>query len=314
MTLNNITFIGFLLIGFVTFFSVNSTAEIYKWVDENGKIQFSDQKLKNVQQEVITPKVSSSEWSRYDIIVEVKDVEITDKEHERIVDDVGNVYEFYSRVLFFDIYKTVPVKILVFKDAASYYRYLTEKTGKRPPPSYGMYYPKDNQIFVYIQEEREHTFETIKHEVSHAIVDTITPYTPNWLNEGLAEKMETLTKVDGALHIAKHDSNSMQVKRAIAENNLLSVSSFLKLPSDQWRHTQTSGKNALQAQAGQFVSFLLSSSPNQNFLSRLMHNFKRGDRTISYYLVDKNYTGGIKTLTIKWQNWLKEDNEKALIL
>ncbi len=289
-------------------------ADIYRWVDENGKVHFSDKKLDSVEQKVVKPEIIESNWSRFKINVESRGVVLSDKETQEIIEGVNNVYEFYDRVLYFDIYKTVPVKILILKNREIYQNHLRKLYGRKPPPSFGIYNHKDNQIIVYLQKNRDKTFKTIKHEVSHAVIDTITPYAPAWLNEGLAEQMETLEKVNDELRIEPHGGNRRSVERSLKRENLLAVDEFLKLPSHEWRHSLSSSGKPLQSQAGQFVYFLLSTSTDRNFVVRLLHNFERGNRTLSYYLVDDNYIGGIKTLRAKWGRWLWKQSDKAIKL
>jgi len=296
----------------VSISSVN--ANVYKWLDDNGKVHYGDREIKGVQQKIIDLKYTKSNWSEFNIVVKTKEVDLTPEETQKIISGVNNVYEFFNRVLFFDMYKTVPVNILVLKNVNSYNKYLTEKTGEKPTPSYGVYYRSDNQIVVYIQDDRELTFNTIKHEVAHAIIDSIVPYSPAWLNEGLAEQMETLTKHGDNLHVRRHKKNYYYARQLDKNNRLIGISEFLKMPSKKWRHSLSRGQAGLQSQSGEFVYFLLTTPPDRSFIVRLMHNFKRGDRTISYYLVGKNYIGGIKTLEIKWKNWLQSTSDNEVVL
>jgi len=256
-----------------------SYAKIYKWVDEDGRIHFSDRKNHSVKQEVVNVKPGSSNWSRFDIKIETVDVELSDKENQQIVDGVNNVYEFFDRVMFFDMYRTVPVNILIFKDKTGYRKYLVSKNKGQWVASYGLYIPSEHQIVVYVQQNRSRTFKTIKHEVSHAVVDTIVPYSPAWLNEGLAEQMEMLERDEKSLYFEHHAHNLGVV-----------------------------------AQAGQFLYFLFSKPTRRNFVVRLMRNFNRGDRTLSYYLVDNNYIGGVKVLELDWRNWLLKPGKRIIRL
>ncbi len=75
-----------------------------------------------------------------------------------------------------------------------------------------------------------------------------------------------------------------------------------------------SGPGILRAQAGQFLYFLLSRPTSRSFVVRLMHNFNRGDRTLSYYLVDDNYIGGVNVLELDWKNWLSKQGEPIIRL
>ncbi|MBK1885099.1 MULTISPECIES: DUF4124 domain-containing protein [unclassified Marinobacter] len=284
-------------------------AQIYKWVDENGKVHFSDRKDHRIEQEEVRVKPGVSKWSRFDIDIKTVNVELTDEENQQIVDGVNNVYEFFDRVMSFDMYRTVPVNILIFKGKAEYQNYLIQNNRGNSIASYGLYIPSEHQIVVYIREDRSFTFKTIKHEVSHAVVDTIIPYAPAWLNEGLAEQMEMLERDGSGLYFERHPENQWVVARAREQGRLADIEQFLKLPSDKWRHSDASGSGSLRAQSGQFVYFLLSTPTRRNFVVRLMHNFNRGDRTLSYYLVDDNYLGGVNMLSSDWNRWLFDQGE-----
>jgi len=287
-------------------------AKIYKWVDEDGKIHFSDREDHRVEQEVVNVKPGASKWSRFDIKIKAVDVELSEEENQQIVDGVNNVYEFFDRVMSFDMYRTVPVNILMFKDKAEYRNYLVRRNKGLAVASYGLYIPSEHQIVVYVQENRSRTFETIKHEVSHAVVDTIVPYAPLWLNEGLAEQMEMLERDESGLYFERHQENSWVVAQAREQGRLTGISQFLKLSSYKWRHSELSGHGSLRAQSGQFLSFLLSKPTRRNFVVRLMHNFNRGDRTLAYYLVDDNYIGGVSMLDLDWRRWLHEQGNDII--
>lgn len=289
-------------------------AEIYRWVDEDGKVHFSDRKDHRVEQEVVNVKPRSSDWSRFDIKVEAVDVELSAEENQQIVDGVNNVYEFFDVVMSFDMYRTVPVNILILKDWAEYRKYLVQRDKGMLAASYGLYIPSAHQIVVYVQENRGRTFRTIKHEVSHAVVDSIVPYAPAWLNEGFAEQMEMLERDESGLYFERHVENTWVVSQARKQGQLADIDQFLKLSSDKWQHSDRSGNSSLRAQAGQFVYFLLSNPTRRTFAVRLMHNFNRGDRTLAYYLVDDNYTGGVSMLGLDWTRWLRDQGEAVVRL
>lgn len=284
-------------------------AKIYKWVDEDGKVHFSDREDRSVEQEVVNVKPSASKWSRFDIRIKAVDVELSDEENQQIVDGVNNVYEFFDRVMSFDMYSTVPVNILILKDRTEYRNYLVSKKKGWAVASYGVYISPEHQIVVYVQKNRSRTFKTIKHEVSHAVVDTIVPYAPAWLDEGLAEQMEVLERDRTGLYFERHEENRRVVAQAREQGRLTGIKQFLKLPSKKWRHSDMSGFSSLRAQAGQFLAFLLSKPTRRNFVVRLMHNFNRGDRTLAYYLVDDNYIGGVSMLDLDWRRWLHQQGK-----
>lgn len=285
------------------------SAKIYKWVDENGQVHFSDRQDHRVEQEEVRVTPVASDWSRFEIDIRTVDVELSDEELGQIEGGVNNVYEFFDRVLSFDMIRTVPVNILILKDSRAYRNYLISRNQGMAVASYGLYIPSEHQIVVYVHEERSRTFRTIKHEVSHAVIDSVVPYAPSWLNEGLAEQMETIERDASGLYFERHEENRWMVAKARDLGVLTDIDEFLKLPSEQWRHADFSGRSSLRAQSGQFVYFLLSKPTRRNFVVRLMHNFNRGDRTLSYYLVDDNYLGGVTMLGLDWRRWLHDQGE-----
>ncbi len=286
-------------------------AEIYRWVDENGKIHFGDKKSKKYDQTTIKPDIHKSTWKRFDISVNLVNVELSQDEIERIQHDVNNIYQFYDQVMFFDFFKTIPVKIHIENNKENYYQHLRQVLGREPSPSRGMYIRKGHQIVVYIREDRNGTFETIKHEASHAIIDSIAPGTPVWLNEGLAEQMETLVVDDQALVIHRHLANHQQVNR---QQSLLSLRQLLDLQNSEWRNHSANSNFILQAQSGELVYFLLSSNTGRSFISRVLHEYKRGNRKRSLYLVNENYVGDIMGMEINWQRWLTSGGIESISL
>ncbi|ENO15136.1 DUF4124 domain-containing protein [Marinobacter nanhaiticus D15-8W] len=282
-------------------------AEIYRYTDENGVVHFGDRKVQGRQQEEVKVRGGDSDWQRYQIdIVTDGGVILTDAERERIEADVNHVYRFFDDILYFDLFRTVPVNILILPDHASYQRYLSRHINGTVPPSYGVFLGATHQIVVYIrEEERDATFRTISHETGHAVLASLANYMPAWLNEGLAEQMEMLAREGDHLVIRAHPGNT-KVVNYLRERHLLSnVEDFLAMQSVDWRNHYIDRGYSLQAQTGEFVYFLLSTPTGRSFLTRLIHQYKRGDRTLAAYLVDEHYVGGMRVMQDNWALWLQ---------
>ncbi|MDG5500165.1 DUF4124 domain-containing protein [Marinobacter sp. BGYM27] len=289
-------------------------AEIYRYTDENGVVHFGDRQVQNQQQEAVQLRGVRSDWQRYHIDVVAGDgVTLTDTERERIEADVNHVYRFFDDVLYFDIHRTVPVNILLLANKAAYDSFLSTRIEGSLPPSRGIFLGRTNDIVVYIREDREGTFRTIKHETGHAIVATLTPYLPAWLNEGLAEQMEMLTRSGDRLRIESHPENAADVRDMRDRNLMADVKAFLSMQSTDWRGHYRDKGYSLQSQTGEFVYFLLSSPTGRSFLTRLTHQYARGDRTLASYLVDEHYIGGMRVMQDNWALWLRGARKDALI-
>jgi len=288
------------------------SAKIYKWVDEYGQAYFSDKKNHDIDQEIVLLKPRKLNQHRFSVQIETRDVTLTGIENESIIDGAKDVYEIFDKVLFFDIHKKVDIDILILKNRDEYKKHLKKNYRGSAISSYGVYFPVENKIIVYMQKDREDTFKTIKHEVSHAIVDAIMPYAPAWLNEGLAEQMETLNRKRSGLYLEPHPYNRQRVTEVSRNGKLTNIDEFLKLPSKDWRHSLDDRQKGLQSQAGQFVYFLFSTPPNRNFIVRMIHKFERGDRTLSYHLVNDAYTGGVKSMEATWNSWVNKQSNEAI--
>jgi hypothetical protein len=290
-------------------------AEIYQWTDEKGRVHFGDRKLESVQQVPLDVKTAHSQWQPFAIAIETVNVELSEAERARISTDVNNVYRFFDNVLFFDMYKTVPVKIRIYPDVNAYQAYLAQVVDGSLPPSRGVYLPRSNEIVVYIQRNRAATFDTIKHETSHAIVDTITPFTTAWLNEGLAEQMETLQLENDRLVIGRNSENRYFVRQLGAEpQGLIGLEKMFALPSGEWRGHHSSTGVPLYCQTGELVYFLLDSTPGRNFIVRLLHRYQRGTRELSVRLVEQDYTGGVQAMQGAWNHWLGQNGSERIVL
>lgn len=126
--------------------AVAASAEIYKWVDDKGQVHFSDRKDNRIEQEVVRVKPAGSKWSRYEIEIDAPGVALTDDERRQIVGSVNNVYEFFDRVMAFDMYRTVPVNIRIFSSQAEYRNYLISRNKGTAVGSYGLYIPSENHL------------------------------------------------------------------------------------------------------------------------------------------------------------------------
>jgi len=278
--------------------------EVYSWKDKNGKMHFGDKKITGIQQQKLDLKVQKSKWKKYSIEVMDVDSVLTEKELERIKSDVNTVYHFFDKKLYFDIYKTVPVKIRLFKDRREYALYLSETYEHKGWHTRGVYFSKTNEIVVVLNEkQRWRTFWTIKHETSHAIVDSLTPFVPAWLNEGLAENMEVIGKNKRNFVLYPHNENQQYAYKA-NQGKTLNVKKFLSLNSSDLYALLKQPLSPIQAYTGELVRMLLSTKPGRSFFIRLIHDYKRGSRIYGSKLASEHYIGGLTVLQNDWNSWI----------
>ncbi|MCW8876546.1 MAG: DUF4124 domain-containing protein [Kangiellaceae bacterium] len=279
-----------------------SAGEIYRWVDENGKVHYSDKKVEGINQSEVELNLKKSSWTGFDIEVNVFDTNLPAEDIERIETDVNNVYRFYDRVLYFDIYKTVPVRITVLANKRKYDEYTKTKFGaKFGYSTVGMYSHRFNEIAIYVRKSKEGFFRTIKHEASHAIVASLVPFIPKWLNEGIAENMETVYLEGDRLAVAHHSGNYRKVSHS--DSRVKQVKAFLSMPSRNWNKQNASSSSMAYAQAGEMVRLFLSSQHGLSFITRLIHAYKRGDKRFASVIAGEHYVGGLQVMQNHWDVW-----------
>tara|TARA_R110002072_G_C7894154_1_gene529043 strand:- start:469 stop:1476 length:1008 start_codon:yes stop_codon:yes gene_type:complete len=305
------TFFVVLIFCLLLCFSFPVFSEIYSWKDEYGNTHFGDKVLEGTEQKKVDLKVQESEWEKY--LIKVNDVDniLTDKELLQIRRDVGAVYQFFDEKLYFDIYKTIPISIRLYKTQESYNNYLESMGSKNKKGSRGIYLTRNNEVVVFINKKyRLRTFWTIKHEIAHAIVASLIPFVPAWLNEGLAENMESLEVMEGIFILHPHNENYRSASRRYRHGEILNLTEFLSVKSADYYKNMKDGQNSYQAYAGELVRMLLSSETGKSLMRRLIHTYKRGSRAYSSYLVDDLYVGGTALLQQKWDEWLIRPSEK----
>ncbi len=294
-------------------------AEIYSWKDASGKMHYGDRKLEGVNQKEVQVRSHKPTWKTFEI--EINDINgiLTAKERAQIKKDVNNVYQFYDKSLYFDIYKTVPVKIRLFEMKNDYEKYTSSKYQTNGKHSRGIYFSSTNEIVLYLNvSERFRTFFTIKHETSHAIVDTLTPFIPSWLNEGLAENMEVVG-VEGSaegegFYVGPHEENYSSLSWFDEQGRMLNVKKFLSLTSTKFREQQRQGRSPNQVHAGELVRMFLSQKTGKSFITRLVHIYERGSNILSAYPADEHYVGGLRVMQDDWDRWVRRSRSERIVL
>ena len=307
----SVTFIALL-------FPAMAQAQIYRWVDDKGQVHFSDKPVDKAKAEVVNIETSPSSWQPLDIEVIRQGNFAADAAQlgtARIQRDVNNVYRFYDQVMYFDFYRKVPVKIHLLADQDQYMRFVRDVMKNDGSMSKGVFIPALNEIAVFIHPPElggiESTYATIRHEASHAILFSLASLMPVWLNEGMAEQMETLTDDGGQLQIAMHAENKAVCQHY--QTQLPDALEYTRIRGDIWQQTnRQTGMN--QAMAGQMVYQLLAKNYGRSLITRLLQDYHRGVNRRVYYLLDEHYIGGKEAFRIHWQQWLNSGmNQPAAI-
>ncbi len=290
-----------------------AAAEIYSWTDAHGKLHYSDKKPPNNDASTVSLPRFSPQWQQFEIEINQIKIQLTEQELKRINDDINAVYYFFKKKLYIDVYKTIPVKVRLFGSKADYKAYI-KQFSELYTNTRGAYFSSRNEIVVYMRKDRDGTFRTIKHEASHAIIHTILPYIPEWLNEGIAENMEVVATDGNSIYLEPHPENYKNLSRHSKRHSLPNIEDMLSYKSVDWKKKNRDSNYALQTQAGELVRMLLSDAKGKSFIIKIIHEFKFGDRTLVSHLAEKHYFGGSFGLQSKWEDWVSRSNSRRVNL
>lgn len=95
----------------------------------------------------------------------------------------------------------------------------------------GFYSPSTDQSYVYFEGMKD--LNTVLHEMSHAFLKNNSRYYPRWLNEGLAEFLETLEENQFRIQIVSQ-YDRLEAMKAYQREKLLDLTAFLN-DQTSWR-------------------------------------------------------------------------------
>jgi len=87
---------------------------------------------------------------------------------------------------FFDKKPDYPIKVYLFRNKASYEKWVEKLAGFKPHTPYGFYMPSSKTLMMNIATGGG----TLVHEMTHALTDPDFPECPTWLFEGLGSLFE----------------------------------------------------------------------------------------------------------------------------
>ncbi len=102
---------------------------------------------------------------------------------------------------------------------------LVSQQGMRGLTESGFYNPAKDESYIYF--EGIENLNTVLHELSHAFLKNNSRFYPKWLNEGLAEFLETLEENQFGIQIVSQSSRIKRMK-AFQQNKKLDLQTFLQ--------------------------------------------------------------------------------------
>jgi hypothetical protein len=273
--------------------------KVYKWVDEEGRTHFGEKpELAN--------HVSNNEIEdlskRYEALQQAVKLSIEypnwagDSLIESEIKKQGKmVHKVLSRYIPKSHLRQVNLKIILFKNVAEFE---SHRDKKKANVQWGAYYSSaSNSIYLPRYPNIEQTMAIARHEMTHAMIAGMLGPVPVWLNEGLAEYMESFS---WRLNIAVAQPRVREYGRLKG----VSMAALVTASYSEF-HGDNEQTNYLQAAAS--IYFLLDHQSGREWLKRSFVFYAQNPcRKASIDQLFASYPGGITNASHNFNAWLRK--------
>jgi len=273
--------------------------KIYKWIDEKGRTHFGEKpsaadelntqvedlsKQYEALQQAVKLSIEYPNWAGDSLI------ESEIKKQGKLVHKVLSHYvpKIYQR--------QINLKIILFKNVAEFE---SHRDKQQANAQWGAYYSSaSNSIYLPRYPNIEQTMAIARHEMTHAMLAGMLGPVPVWINEGLAEYMESFS----------WQMNAAVAQPRVSQYGRLKGANMKQLANTQ--HTDFYGadqdRNYLQAVAS--IYFLLDHQAGREWLKRSFSFYGQNPcrKTSAEQLFSRNYPAGIEGASRNFNVWLSK--------
>lgn len=271
--------------------------KIFKWVDENGRTHFGEKpNLENESaaqdlsqqyqalQQAVQLSIEYPNWAGDSLI------ESEIKKQGKLVHKVLSHYvpKIYQR--------QINLKIILFKDVTDFE---AQREKQQANVQWGAYYSSaNNSIYLPRYPTNEQTMAIARHEMTHAMLAGMLGPVPVWINEGLAEYMESF----------RWQMNVVIAQPRVDQYGRLQGASMKQLANTEHKdfYGADSQMNYLQAVAS--IYFLLDHQAGREWLKRSFAFYGQNPcrKASAEQLFSQNYPGGIDSASRNFNAWLNK--------
>lgn len=270
--------------------------KIYKWVDENGQTHFGEKpssvnKLKaedlskqyEALQQAVKLSIEYPNWAGDSLI------ESEIKKQGKMVHKVLSHYVPKSHL------RQVNLKIILFKDVAEFEAHRDDQKGNA---QWGAYYSSaSNSIYLPRYPNIEQTMAIARHEMTHAMLAGMLGPVPVWINEGLAEYMESFS---WRLNIAVAEPR-------VSEYGRLRGSNMEQLANTDHQDFYGSQQKTNYLQAAASIYFLLDHQSGREWLKKSFVFYAENPcRKADVDQLFASYPGGVTNASRNFNAWLNK--------
>lgn len=287
------------------FLASSLSAEIYQWKDENGRVHFGDKPDEAIVDDGHAKKISIRKKTYLPLDVNFSTVEYSlppDTQFKTTL-AIRKMREIYLDYLGLNLKDLSEFNIKIFGSKESFSRY-RDKHFPNSESATGVFWKKRNEAIVWKNKNFKRMLGVTTHEMSHALIAMEFSRPPRWLNEGLAEYVESMEVSGQSITLSPQDYWLKVVRKHAYAKDLPSLSQLINWPAKSWKARNK--KDGLSyAMSWSLVHFLMSSKDNRNVLKQYLEDLSQSERQFnSAKSMDKAYPGGMKKLEQDWENWI----------
>lgn len=283
-------------------------AEIYQWRDANGKLHFGDRPPEENVTEVVTPSGQTASLEPLKIVIHHQGFTLPNGLHEQTLSAIKHIHDRYREDLGLDLRGTAKVNLYLFEDQESFLQWMEERGATGNADYAGVFLPASNEVAVWRwSPEDDSVAQTILHETSHVLLFQLSPASPVWLHEGLAQYFQTL-KVQGngrAVVTALPDAEK-RIQNWVADQQLVTMRQYLSLDDQAWRKMAHELNAIPYTVAWATTAFLMSKPVGRSTLRQLLQDLEKTDRRPTLQRIGHLYPGGLSRLEYDFFSWAQK--------
>ena len=275
-----------------------SKQKIYKWIDENGRTHFGEKpslsnQAPNNEVEDLTKQYAALEQA-VQLSMEYPNWAGDSFIESELKKQGKMVHKVLSHYVPKEYQRQINLKIILFKNVQEFEDYRDEQKGNA---QWGAYYSSaSNSIFLPRYSSVEQTMAIARHEMTHAMLAGMVGPVPVWLNEGLAEYMESF----------RWQMNTAIAQPRVEQYGRLKNTSMTKLANTEHQDFYGSNQRMNYLQAAASMYFLLDHQAGRQWLKRSLAFYGQSPcrKVSSDQLFAQSYPGGIESAGRNFNAWL----------
>jgi hypothetical protein len=296
---------GLCLVALTT--SLAAHGDIFQWRDDNGKLHFGDRPPEQVDSKKVTPKTSPI-MQELEITLLRQDFTLPDGIHDNTLQAIRNIYRRYRNDFGLDLHGTAQVNLYLFEQQADFRQWMVDRIGSSNPNYGGVFIPSSNEVAVWRWGDDQDVAQTVLHESSHVLLHQLSPASPVWLHEGLAQYFQTLKiQPDGRLKVSALPDAQARIQQWIDEGRLITLRQYLSLGDAQWQRMAHELDAIPYTVAWATTAFLMSKPVGRSTLRQLLQELEKTDRRPTLRRIDQIYPGGLTRLEYDFFRWAQSD-------